>query len=365
MKVLILVPYQGLQASTRFRIEPYLEYLKANGIDCKLCPAIPLNLYNRFYRSKNSFGKICFQAIELINRCVDIVKSSSYDILLIQKGLISINLWGLERLTKIWNRNIIFDFDDAVFLRSTQEFKGKLSFFQDRNQISKIIQMSKWVIVGNGYLKDYALRFNQNTTIIPTCIDTERYVPREKNSKDIVIGWTGSAGTNRSVNLIANVITSLSTKYNFTFEVISNSLEEIDTSFFKGVKFVFKRWSPQDELENLQNFDIGLMPLTNNEWNLGKCGFKALQYMALEIPAVCSSVGVNKEIITDGLSGFLATSEEEWIDKLSCLIKNASLRKKLGKEGRKAVLERYSVKIYAPKLKEILEKVAAKNRGDL
>jgi glycosyltransferase involved in cell wall biosynthesis len=84
------------------------------------------------------------------------------------------------------------------------------------------------------------------------------------------------------------------------------------------------------------------MPLPDNDWARGKCGFKGLQYMALCIPAVLSPIGVNKEIIEDGRNGILAENEDEWVNKLSRLIEDPELRKQIGTSGRQTVAERYS-----------------------
>jgi len=117
------------------------------------------------------------------------------------------------------------------------------------------------------------------------------------------------------------------------------------------------KWSLDTELAEMSEFDIGIMPLPDDEWAKGKCGLKALQYMAMGIPCVASPVGVNTEIIQDGVNGFLAKDEKEWIEKLSLLIKNSELRQRLGKAGRKTVEERYSVKVWAPRYVEIIKKV--------
>jgi len=102
-------------------------------------------------------------------------------------------------------------------------------------------------------------------------------------------------------------------------------------------------WAAATEVRDLSEFDIGVMPLPDDEWARGKCGLKGLQYMALEIPTVMSPVGVNTEIIEDGRNGFLAAREDEWVEKLANLIESAGLRRELGQAARRTVEERYSV----------------------
>jgi glycosyltransferase involved in cell wall biosynthesis len=121
--------------------------------------------------------------------------------------------------------------------------------------------------------------------------------------------------------------------------------------------FTFKKWDKDTEIEDLNNIDIGIMPLYNNEWEKGKCGFKGLQYMSLEIPTIMSPVGVNTEIIQDGLNGFLAKTEQEWFGKLAKLIENKELRNKLGKAGKQSILEKYSVEANKHKYLDVFSSV--------
>jgi len=149
-------------------------------------------------------------------------------------------------------------------------------------------------------------------------------------------------------------------KNRIKFKIISNNLEGIQLDKLdKKIDFEFAPWQYPTEVSDLRSIDIGTMPLNDDEWSRGKCGLKALQFMALNIPAVCSPVGVNSEIIEDGLNGFLASTEEEWINKLNLLIENPDLRRKLGQSGRKTVEEEYSLSVNAPKLKQIIEKAAS------
>jgi len=142
---------------------------------------------------------------------------------------------------------------------------------------------------------------------------------------------------------------NLKQKYNFNFLIISNEKPQFD------IDFQYIEWSAEKEVDDLCNIDIGIMPLPNDEWAKGKCGLKGLQYMALEIPTVMSAVGVNTEIIQDGKNGLLARNNTEWIEKLSLLINNKDLRNKLGKEGRKTVETKYSVKANKEKYKKIID----------
>jgi len=357
MKVLFLTLYPETAPSTRFRIYQYEPYLKQSGIQYSIKPVLPLKLYQKLYGSNSLVKKALFQVCEFLNRVKDIISSFSYDAVVVQKGLTSINFYYLEKLLRIFNKNIIFDFDDAIFSSPPQELPKYLSFVQDKNQIKKIIPMSKAVIAGNKFLAEYAKKYNPNTYIIPTPIDLNKYTLTEKKDSDevITIGWSGSSGTNYYANRLIPIFNKIACSKPITFKIISNNLKGIETDKLSNLSWEFIRWNPREEVEQLKTLDIGTMPLDNDIWSRGKCGLKALQYMAVGLPCICSPVGVNKEIIQDGVNGFLANSREEWLEKLRLLIENPDLRKKLGQAGREAVEEKYSLKVNAPKLKYVVE----------
>jgi glycosyltransferase involved in cell wall biosynthesis len=126
----------------------------------------------------------------------------------------------------------------------------------------------------------------------------------------------------------------------------------------EGVETEAMQWRAATEIQDLRPFDIGVMPLPDDDWSKGKCGLKALQFMALGVPTVCSPVGVNTDIIQDGANGMLATTEDKWVEKLRQLLHSPELRGKLGKAGRETVEEKYSAKAVAPKFYEALAKTA-------
>jgi glycosyltransferase involved in cell wall biosynthesis len=197
------------------------------------------------------------------------------------------------------------------------------------------------IFAGNQYLADFAKKYNKNVIVIPTTIDTRYYVRKtvDKTNTQLCIGWTGSSTTLKHFGLAIPFLKILKAKYNdkIYFRLIS------DKSFYDStLQIKFTRWDKQTEIADLCMIDIGIMPLPDDDWAKGKCGFKGLQYMALEIPAVMSPVGVNKDIISDGENGFLAKNQDEWIEKISLLIESRSLRKEIGKKGRETVMQSYS-----------------------
>jgi glycosyltransferase involved in cell wall biosynthesis len=209
-------------------------------------------------------------------------------------------------------------------------------------------------MVGNPYLAEFARQVNDNVTIIPTTIDTSKYKPvktRERNGP-LVIGWTGSYSTVQHLDTMRGAIKKLSESESFRLRVIGTPSYNIE-----GVETEAMQWCAATELEDLSEIDIGMMPLPDDNWSKGKCGLKALQFMALGIPTICSPVGVNTDIIQDNENGLIADSEDEWVEKLQRLLKSRDLRERLGRAGRQTVEERYSAVAQAPRVFELLKSV--------
>ena len=257
------------------------------------------------------------------------------------------------------NKNIIFDFDDALFAYngatpSDEHYKAHL----DRKYvIDYIIRNSKLIIAGNEYLKEYARPLNENVIVIPTCIDTGVYSSSvvETTNDKVIIGWIGLSSNLRYVISISNAIRKgLTGRKDVVFKIVSDNFIDI-----AGIDIVKKQWKLQEEVSDVGTFDIGIMPLDDNEWTRGKCSYKALLYMAMGIPVVLSPVGMNKEIVEDGVSGFFATTEGEWVEKLSILIEDSTLRHQMGIKGRRVVEERYSKKVGLDMLLSAIKLVTA------
>jgi glycosyltransferase involved in cell wall biosynthesis len=214
-------------------------------------------------------------------------------------------------------------------------------------------------MAGNPYLADYARQTNQNVSIVPTTIDTDKYkvVQRSYDERRVpVIGWSGSFSTVQHLDSLVGALKRLAQTEIFRLVVIGTPVYKID-----GVDVEAMPWRSATEVSDLAQIDMGIMPLPDESWSRGKCGLKALQYMALGIPTVCSPVGVNSEIIQDGVNGFLADTEDEWVEKLKRLLHDKDLRARLGAAGRKTVETKYSATVQAPRVYEILHSVVAKS----
>ena len=275
---------------------------------------------------------------------LDVLSALRYDAVFIHREAFPSKDSIFEWLFRKCAKALIYDFDDAVFLKKP----AKTRF---------IIANADHVIAGNRFLKEYAVNHNKRVTIIPTCIDTVRYEPggyRDKGDK-VIIGWIGTYTTSAYLASLAEVFEALSSKYTnrIEFRIVGGGAYDGEP----GLPFVHRKWSLDNEIKELQEFDIGIMPIPEEAWTRGKCAFKIIQYMSVGIPVVASPVGMNIEIIKEGSSGLFASTVEEWCDKLSLLIESPDLRKKMGEAGRDIVDQKYSLKANVSRFLEVLTKV--------
>jgi glycosyltransferase involved in cell wall biosynthesis len=326
----------------RFRFEQYLDYLAENGFNITFSNLLSENDFSIYYTKGNYFKKALLVIKSIRKRYSELISASKYDIIFIfREGFFLGNSYFERQFAK--RSNVIFDYDDAIWITSDVSANNKLfRFLKSPDKTRKIIQVSKMVFAGNEYLADYAKQYNMNVVIVPTTINTDEYLPNHnyQNGDRICIGWSGSFSTIVHFMTCLEALKLIKEKYGdkVYFKVIGSEDYHNEELGIKGLP-----WRKETEIKDLQEINIGIMPLPDDEWSKGKCGLKGLQYMALGIPTVMCPVGVNRKIINDGENGFLASDANEWVDKLSMLIDSKELRQKLGQEGRKTVVSSFSV----------------------
>lgn len=358
-KVLFLTLHRPNRSpSQRFRFEQYLQVLKENGFECEFSYLLNEKDDTVFYKKGHLFTKGLIVLKSISKRLKELFNVSRYDIIFIQRECFMLGSSFFERQFSKSGAKIIFDFDDSIWLQNVSDANKTFAWLKNPDKTSKIISYSNLIFAGNQYLKDYALQFNDNVEIIPTTIDTVEYqkVNLPKSEK-VVIGWSGSITTIQHFEYALSVLKKIKVKYKDTvvLKVIGDANYVNSELGIKGLG-----WNKQTELADLSTFDIGIMPLPDDEWANGKCGLKGLQYMALAIPTIMSPVGVNTEIIQDGKNGFLASSEDEWLDRLSILIESKELRQQIGTAGRKTVVEKYSVEANKQKYLNLFNQILTK-----
>jgi glycosyltransferase involved in cell wall biosynthesis len=347
-KIHIIAPYpRGEAPSQRFRFEQYLDFIEANGFEICFHSFHTVKSWNRLYQ-KGKFGlKILDVLLNFARRKVLLFRLIRAKHIFMHREMAHIGPPIFEWiLAKIFRKKFIYDFDDAIWLPN---YSKSNALFQRLKAYWKVKYIIKWadrITVGNDYLKNFALQYNTNVTVIPTTIDTENHHNRTTNydSSPIVIGWTGTHSTMHYLDELVPIIQELEKTYDFIFRVISNKKPDYE---LKSLDYL--DWKKETEIEDLAKFNIGVMPLVEDDWSQGKCGFKALQYMSLGIPTVLSPVGVNIQIVTNEVNGFLCVTPSEWKDALVQLLEDKALRKKIGSEGRNTIIEKYSVLAFQEK----------------
>lgn len=355
LKILFIGPHRpGRNPSQRFRMEQYFPFLREAGFTCDYSWFINSTDDKVFYSEGHVIGKAAIFLKAALVRFRDLFRTNHYDIIFIQREAFMTGSVFFEKQFSRSKAKVIFDFDDAIWLHDTSDSNKRLSWLKRPSKTSEIIAFADQVIAGNDYLASYAKNFNENTTVIPTVVNTAIYLPSQKKQdpgNPVTIGWTGSLSTVKHFQAIIPMLQHLKTRYKEKIKIVVIGDQ---STLFKEPWIETKAWKVSDEITQLQEFDIGLMPLPDDEWSKGKCGFKAIQYMALAIPCVASPVGVNNTIINHGHNGFLASTAEEWRQLLTLLIENETLRNQLGREGRKTIEAQYSLQSQLPIMMRVL-----------
>ena len=357
MRVLALMP--GLYDTSpgqRYRLEQWDPLLRRRGVEITWAPFEDDELHSVVYKPGRMGKKLQLVTRNLARRLSTISKASKYDLVYILREAALLGPPVFERLLYQQRVPFVFDFDDAIFVSYRSPSNGYLSYLKFASKTKTICRLASHVMVGNPYLAEYARAVNDNVTVVPTTIDTEKYRVKPPPTTDgpLTIGWTGSFSTVQHLDTLRGALKKLAQTEQFRLRVIGTPTYELSPIDVEAMP-----WRAATELEDLCAIDIGVMPLPDDKWSKGKCGLKALQFMALGIPTICSPVGVNTDIIQDNENGFLAMTEEEWVDKLSRLLRSVELRRRLGDAGRATVEEKYSAAVQAPRVYEIFKSVIA------
>ncbi len=327
MKVLFLI--QGFTvAASRYRVLQYIPYLESRGVETVV------RLFPRTLKENVHFFKGLPQ----------------FDVVFLQRKRFNQPRLALLRKRA---RRIVYDFDDSVMYRNSKAEDPVSS--SRRRRFVQMIKKSDWVIAGNEFLKREALALNPNVEVIPTAIDEKRYGSKTypAESKRVTLGWIGDHGSIHYLEKMRPVWEWIGEKYpQVELKIVCDIFFDSDR-----IKVIKKTWSSEEEVADLQGFDIGLMPLVDDPWSWGKCGLKIIQYQGVGVPVVCTPVGINKDLVENGTNGYWAMTDEEWKGKLSLLIENSELREQMGREGRKRVMENYTRQVCAPRLFSVLTRV--------
>ena len=343
-KILFVVPYpKGTAASQRFRFEQYLDILNKAGWEYEYHSFLSPKAWKILYLPGNVAAKALEIFLGFCRRMLLLTRIKQFDYVFIHRETAPLGPPVFEWVAaKLFGAKIIYDFDDAIWIPNVSESNRVFGFLKRYKNTESLSRLAYKVSCGNAYLCEYAKKFNPNVVLNPTTIDTENLhkpntgqIPNHKP----IIGWTGTHSTIRYMNEILPILKELENTIDFEFRVISDRKPDFE---LKSLKYL--KWNESTEIADLSAIDFGIMPLVHDQWSEGKCGFKALQYMSLGKPALVSPVGVNTEIVDNGVDGFVCATPAEWLSAFNNLLTNPTLLNEMGSRTRRKVENRYSVK---------------------
>lgn len=346
---LMLYPHDTVPGQ-RYRLEQWEKTLKEKGIEIDFYTFIDHKLLKIMPQAGGTLAKIAGMGKAFFRRFGQLFKLRKYDVILIYRAAAVVGPAFFERLLKLTGKPIIYDFDDAIFMTHVNESNRLFGWAKFAKKTNSICRLSDAVTVGNEWLADFARQHNPNVKIIPSSVNTEIYVPKPKqNNEKVIVGWTGSSTSQTHLEKFVPLLRTISQKLPIEIHVHSDRSPELD-----DVPFVWHKWSAETEVDIISKFDIGIMPMPDDEWSLGKCSMKALLYMSLAVPTVCSDIGMNRQVIQHGENGFLAKTDEDWFNAIETLVNSRDLREKIGEKSRQTVVEKYSMKVCAEKFAEVV-----------
>jgi glycosyltransferase involved in cell wall biosynthesis len=358
INVLVLIPsLYNTSPGSRFRIEQWALHLEREGFRFTFSSFEDEALHRVIYQRGRYLRKAVLLSRAVFRRAGLLRLVRDCDVVFLYEEACRFGPPVLERLIRACGVPIVFDFCDPIYLPYVSPSNGYLSYLKCFGKYKRICEMSTEVIVGNSALAEFALRYNPNVTVVPITIDTEHYTAKcyqPRPGGPVQVGWSGSSTTLPHLEQMHALLLKLQRRVQFHLKVIGTSSPRLD-----GVPMSFTPWRQAAEVEELQTLDVGIMPLPDDTWVRLRTQLKVRQYMGVGVPAVASPVGVIPNLILDGVNGFLADSEDQWLDRLGALIEDPDLRKRVGLAGRVTIVQRYSAQVWVPRVKAILERAAA------
>lgn len=358
LKVLFLTRYGADGASSRYRTLQYIPWLTDHGVDCTVQSFFEQgHVTRRFGVTRGYLGMLPAAYWRRIRK---VLTSEGYDLLSIEKELLPFVPGVIESDIVLRNARYTVDYDDAMYHRYDRHPNAFLRMMLGR-KISKVMAGAGAVTAGSHYILDYARQFNADSFLIPTVVDLSLYPdvePLVSSARPFVIGWIGSQATVQYLKNIEDALDEFCSRHNALILVIGG--ERIP---FRIRSMRWIPWSRENEVKWLSTIHVGIMPLPGNPWAMGKCAFKLIQYMACWKPVVASPVAENNYVVTHGVNGYLAETNEDWIEALDKLYADAKVCREMGRAGRRMVEEQYNLEAVAPAVLDILNAASGREAG--
>jgi len=332
----------------------YFDYLDNHGVSVDFCPLIDSDAL----RSRYAKGK--YTKMHLIRaygrRIADVLNAGSVDVLWVEKELMA---WVPGVLEGLLLRRVpyVIDYDDAVFhtydLDPRPMVRGLLG-----PKIAQLMRRAAAVVVGNPYLADYARQAGaQHIRVVPSVVDLALDPPLSPFPKGrFTVGWVGSPSSGIILESLRPMLATLLEDPEIELHLVGATEDTL-----AGLRRVILPWSEATQQGHIDRFHVGIMPLEDTPWQRGKCGYKLIQYMGRARPVVASPVGVNREIVQNGKTGYLATSSEEWAEAIAALRLDSERAAAMGEAGYERVQARYSLEGNAPLVADVLRSASQRS----
>jgi len=352
MKVIAFTKYSYEGPSSRYRFYNYQKCFKKENINIEILPLFE----KEYFKSNHKISKLFIVTKSYIKRFIQLIKIKKTDLVLIEYELFPYFPAFFERLLKKRGIKYIVDYDDAIFHKYDLSINVLVRKMLS-NKIPKVMKNASKVICCNNYLKDFALQYNKNIEILHTVVLLDKYIQKQKNfikknEGDFIIGWIGSKSTSIYIMDILTDLEKLLSKYSY----IKLHLVGFNRALLKESKQIrIIEWSEESEIDEILRFDVGIMPLRNESWSKGKCGFKLIQYMSCKKPVVASPVGINSDIVENGKNGFLV--EDNWFEILEKMYLNKETIYKMGEKSFEKVLKDFNYNIHCDKYIKLIKEI--------
>jgi L-malate glycosyltransferase len=340
--IAVICPYpQGVAAGQRLKYEQYFDHWRKNGYEITVSSFMEMDMWSIVYTRGNYLAKFFGTLRGYFCRLSDIFTIGKSDIVYVFLWVTPLGSSFFERILRFLSKRLVYDIEDNILIEQGNKINPLAKIFKSSDKTTYLLKNADHVITSSPFLNEDCLKINRKKacTYISSSINTDLFLPANsyRNDRQVTIGWTGTFSSKNYLDLLRNVFLELKNRCDFKLRVIGNfqyELPEVDLEVIQ--------WTKEKEVEDLQGVDIGVYPLTQDKWVLGKSGLKAIQYMAFGLPVVATNIGTTPLLINHLENGWLVKTDEEWVEALVTLINNPDLRRQLGEQARKTVLENYS-----------------------